>query len=101
MPRLKTLHVGQGKDIYKAVNIPVHIRLWGEIPLSQNKEMKRLLDIGRETKNSNVVHFVIYNLSSYGHKSIPAISEIVASQSDSETRMYGMQTITRIMQGSY
>jgi hypothetical protein len=93
--------LARGKIFIRWLTYRYIVRLWGEIPLSQNKEMKRLLDIGRETKNSNVVHFVIYNLSSYGHKSIPAISEIVASQSDSETRMYGMQTITRIMQGSY
>jgi hypothetical protein len=69
--------------------------------MSQTNEMKRLRDIGISTKNSNVVHFVIFNLSSYGHKSIPVISDIMANQHDSETRMYGMQTITRIMQGSY
>ncbi len=69
--------------------------------MSQTNEMKRLRDIGISTNNSNVVHFVIFNLSSYGHKSIPAISEIMANQHDTETRMYGMQTITRIMQGSY
>lgn len=69
--------------------------------MSQLMEMERLKEIGIKTTNSNVVHFVIYNLSSYGHKSIPAISDIMASQQDSEVRMYGMQTITRIIQGSY
>jgi hypothetical protein len=69
--------------------------------MSQLMEMERLKNIGIETKNTNVVHFVIYNLSSYGHKSIPVISEIMANQDDSEVRMYGMQTISKIMQGSY
>jgi hypothetical protein len=69
--------------------------------MSQLWEMERLKEIGIKTTNSNVVHFVIYNLSSYGHRSIPAISEIMANQQDSEVRMYGMQTISRIMQGSY
>jgi hypothetical protein len=69
--------------------------------MSQNLEMNRLKNIGIETRNSNVVHFVIFNLSAYGHKSIPVISEIMDNQPDIETRMYGMQTITRIMQGSY
>lgn len=69
--------------------------------MSKLKEMERLRKIGIETRNTNVVHFVIYNLSSYGHKSIPAISEIMANQQDDEVRMYGMETISRIMQGSY
>jgi hypothetical protein len=69
--------------------------------MSQLKEMERLREIGIETRNTNVVHFVIYNLSSYGHRSIPAISDIMANQLDDEVRMYGMETISRIMQGSY
>jgi hypothetical protein len=69
--------------------------------MSQHWEMERLKNIGIKTTNSNVVHFVIYNLSSYGHKSIPAISEIMENQHDSEVRMYGIETISRIMQGSY
>lgn len=69
--------------------------------MSQTLEMKRLKDIGIETTNSNVVQYVILNLSAYGHKSIPIISEIMENQPDREVRMYGMQTITRIKQGSY
>jgi hypothetical protein len=69
--------------------------------MSQTLEMKRLKDIGIETTNSNVVQYVILNLSAYGYKSIPVISEIMANQDDREVRMYGMQTITRIKQGSY
>jgi hypothetical protein len=69
--------------------------------MSKLKEMERLREIGIETRNTNVVHFVIYNLSSYGHRSIPAISDIMANQLDDEVRMYGMETISRIMQGSY
>jgi hypothetical protein len=69
--------------------------------MSKFKEMERLREIGIETRNTNVVHFVIYNLSSYGHRSIPAISDIMANQLDDEVRMYGMETISRIMQGSY
>jgi hypothetical protein len=69
--------------------------------MTQHVEMERLKNIGIEARNTNVVHFVIYNLSSYGHKSIPAITEIMANQHDGEVRMYGMEAISRIMQGSY
>jgi hypothetical protein len=64
-------------------------------------EMKRLRKIGIETTNSNVVQYVILNLSAYGYKSIPVISEIMKNQPDREVRMYAMQTITRIKQGFY
>jgi hypothetical protein len=64
-------------------------------------EMNRLKDIGLETSNTKIVHYVILNLSAYGYKSIPAISEIMMNQSNSEVRMYGAQTITKIKQGSY
>ncbi len=68
--------------------------------MSQTKEMERLKTIGMETTNTNVVHYVILNLSAYGYKSIPVISEIMQNQPSREIRMYGMQTITRIKQGS-
>jgi hypothetical protein len=79
----------------------VHIRLRGELNMSQAIEMKRLKEIGIETTNSNVVQYVIMNLSAYGYKSIPVISEIMKNQPDRVVRMYGMQTITRIKQGSF
>jgi hypothetical protein len=69
--------------------------------MSQTLEMNRLKEIGIETTNTNVVHYVIQNLSAYGYKSIPVISDIMMNQSDREIRMYGMQTITRIKQGSF
>lgn len=69
--------------------------------MSQSIEIERLRDIGIETTNSNVVHYIILNLSAYGRKSIPVISEIIEYQSDSDVRMFGMQTITKIKQGSY
>ena len=69
--------------------------------MSQTMEMERLKEIGIETTNSNVVTFVIKNLSAYGYKSIPVISEIMKNQPDKVVRMYGMQTITRIKLGSF
>lgn len=69
--------------------------------MSQTEEIERLKGIGMETTNANVVHCVILNLSSYGHKSIPAIVEVIKYQPDSEVREYGMETITKIIQGVY
>lgn len=69
--------------------------------MSQTLEMNRLKEIGIETSNTKIVHYVILNLSAYGYKSIPAISEIMKNQPDSEVRMYGAQTITRIKQGAF
>jgi hypothetical protein len=69
--------------------------------MSQAKEIQRLKAIGMETTNSNVVHYVIMNLSAYGHKSIPVISEVIRNQPDAEVRAYAMETISRIKQGVY
>ena len=69
--------------------------------MSQAEEIKRLKDIGMETSNFNIVNNVILNLSSYGHKSIPVITEIINNQPSREVRTYGMETIERIKLRSY
>jgi hypothetical protein len=64
--------------------------------LSHDEEIERLKDIGMETTNLNIVNNVIYNLSAYGHKSIPVITEIINTKSSSEIRTYGLETIEKI-----
>lgn len=69
--------------------------------MSQAEEIKRLKDIGMETSNFNIVNNVILNLSAYGHKSIPVITEIINNQPNREVRTFGMETIERIKMRGY
>jgi hypothetical protein len=68
--------------------------------MSHDDEIKRLKDIGLETRDLNIVHNIIYNLSAYGPKSISAISDIIDTQADIEVRSYGLETIERIKEKS-
>ncbi len=64
--------------------------------MTQMKEIGKLKDIGTETSNMEVVRYVIENLAAYGHKSIPAITEIVNYQANIDIRSYGLETIEKI-----
>ncbi len=68
--------------------------------MSHDDEIKRLKDIGLETRDLNIVHNIIYNLAAYGPKSIPAISAIIYTQADKNVRSYGFKTIQRIKEKS-
>lgn len=68
--------------------------------MSHEDEIKKLKDIGLETRDLNVVHNVILNLAAYGPKSIPAISDIIDTQADIYVRSYGLETIERIKEKS-
>ena len=68
--------------------------------MSHEDEIKKLKDIGTETRDLSIVHNVIYNLSAYGPKSIPAISDIIDTQADINIRSYGLETIERIKEKS-
>jgi hypothetical protein len=68
--------------------------------LSHDDEIKRLKDIGLETRDLNIVNNVIYNLAAYGPKSIPAITTIIDTQADIDVRSYGLETIERIKERS-
>jgi hypothetical protein len=68
--------------------------------MSHEDEIKKLKDIGLETRDLSIVHNVIYNLSAYGPKSIPAISDIIDTQANINIRSYGLETIERIKEQS-
>lgn len=64
--------------------------------MSHEEEIDSLIKISKETKDFKIVHNIIFNLSAYGPKSIPAINEIMEDQSNSDVRTYGMETIKKI-----
>jgi hypothetical protein len=66
--------------------------------MSQEEEIDRLIEIAKETKDLNIVNNIIYNLSAYGPKSIPAINEIMDDSSDSGVRLFGTQAIEKILE---
>ncbi|UCE73837.1 MAG: hypothetical protein JSV56_12575 [Methanomassiliicoccales archaeon] len=69
--------------------------------MSQEEEIKKLIEIGTETADLNIVNNIIYNLAAYGPKSIPAINELVDRHPNTEIRDYGMETIKKIKEHSY
>jgi hypothetical protein len=66
--------------------------------MSQAEEIDRLIEIAKDTKDLNIVNNIIYNLSAYGARSIPAINEIMDDSPELEVRMYGTQAIEKIME---
>lgn len=66
--------------------------------MSQEEEIERLLVMARETKDLKIVNTIIFNLAAYGPKSITAINQIINEQTEKEVRIYGRETIRRIME---
>ncbi len=64
--------------------------------MSQDDEIKKLKDIAKDTTDLNIVNNIIYNLAAYGPKSIPAISDIINYQANTDIRSYGLETIEKI-----